>query len=454
MATTTTETLSAIKQPPVRLIDKLKFLGPGFILTASIVGSGELIATTTLGAEAGFVTFWVILVSCAVKVAIQLEFGKHAIYSGETVMEAFNKLPGLRLGKAHWTIWAYLVLMLTKFLQVGGIIGGVALTMNIAFPQINVPIWTFAIAILSSLMVFRGHYRFIEGASLAMIGLFTLFTFACLFFLQYTPYAISLSQVAEGLTFKLPVAAIAVAIGAFGLTGVGGDEILFYNYWCLEKGYARYTGPREDSEEWVSRAKGWINVMYLDAVLAMALYTSVTAAFYLLGAAVLHATGDIPKGYAMVETLSTMYTEALGPWARSIFLIGAVAVLFSTLFSALASWIRIYGDAFSQIGWVDYKNPVSRSRILAVQAWVIPMVWAILFLGVGEPVFMVLTGGVITSVILFMVVYVAVYFRIKQLPVVLLPGKIYNFAFGLSVISIGWVGVYGLIKVIRSVMGG
>jgi manganese transport protein len=46
-----------IKEPPTSFGEKLKFLGPGFILSASIVGSGELIATTTLGAKAGFTAF-------------------------------------------------------------------------------------------------------------------------------------------------------------------------------------------------------------------------------------------------------------------------------------------------------------------------------------------------------------------------------------------------------------
>ena len=70
-------TEQSVKEPPDSLGKMLKFLGPGFILSASIVGSGELIATTTLGAKAGFVVFWVIIVSCLVKVAVQLEFGKH-----------------------------------------------------------------------------------------------------------------------------------------------------------------------------------------------------------------------------------------------------------------------------------------------------------------------------------------------------------------------------------------
>ncbi len=83
----------------------MKYLGPGFILSASVVGSGELISTTALGARAGFLTFWVIIISCFVKVAIQLEFGKQAIRSGETVMASLNRLGGPRLGK-HKTNWS------------------------------------------------------------------------------------------------------------------------------------------------------------------------------------------------------------------------------------------------------------------------------------------------------------------------------------------------------------
>ena len=63
--------------PPNSLLGTLSRLGPSMILSASIVGSGELIMTTTLGAQAGFVALWVILISCLVKVCVQLEFGKH-----------------------------------------------------------------------------------------------------------------------------------------------------------------------------------------------------------------------------------------------------------------------------------------------------------------------------------------------------------------------------------------
>ncbi|MEM9575307.1 MAG: Nramp family divalent metal transporter [Pseudomonadota bacterium] len=217
----------AVMEPPTTLVGSLRHLGPGLILSASIVGSGELISTTVLGAEAGFVTLWVILVSCLVKVAIQLEFGRHTIATGETTMTALNMLPGPKIGKAHCSIWIWLILMTLKNLQLGGIVGSVALILQIVFP--TVPSWIFLvlISVTVSVLVSLGYYILIEKASIVMIGLFTLFTLASVFMLQFTDNAVGLSDLASGLTFQLPATAVVVAIGAFGITGVGAAHILF-----------------------------------------------------------------------------------------------------------------------------------------------------------------------------------------------------------------------------------
>ena len=439
---------SGVLDPPTRFRDRIKYLGPGFILSASIVGSGELIATTTLGAKAGFVTLWIILVSCLVKVAVQVEFGKHAIHSGESVMVAFNKLPGWRIADTHWTVWSWVILMTFKLLQVGGIVGGVAIVLKMALPNVSIAILAFLVAMMVALLTFKGYYRFIEKISLVMMAFFTLFTLACILFLQYTPYALKWSDIQSGLQFDLPAAAVGVAIGAFGITGVGGDEIIYYNYWCIEKGYAVKTGAYEETEIWLQRAKGWIKIMYLDALLSMIVYTIVTAAFYLLGAAVLNQMNVIPEGNETIEILSNMYTKSLGPWARNFFLVGSFVVLFSTLFAALASWVRVYADAFGQLKWIDFYDTKQRSKTIAILAWVFPFAWAITYLLIKLPVFMVLTGGIIGSVILIIVVYVALFFRYRRLPRSLNPGIGYDVLLWMSSIVIFLVGVYGVVKLI------
>jgi len=69
-------TKAGILEPPRGWLASLKYLGPGLITSASIVGSGELIATTTLGAKAGFALMWMVFFSCFVKVAVQAEFAR------------------------------------------------------------------------------------------------------------------------------------------------------------------------------------------------------------------------------------------------------------------------------------------------------------------------------------------------------------------------------------------
>ncbi len=437
-----------VLDPPTTVVGRLKYLGPGFILSAAIVGSGELIATTALGAKAGFITFWVILVSCLVKVALQLEFGKNAIYTGTFTMHNFNQIPGLRIKNTHWTIWLWLSLQGFKLLQVGGIVGGVAIVLHMVFPALSVNLWAIASVLVTSLILYRGNYGPVEKVSFILIILFTSVILISLYLLQWTPYAIQWFQIKEGLQFSLPIGLVGIAFGAFGITGVGGDEIMYYNYWCIEKGYAAYVGPNNGSDQWNSRAKGWFKVMYLDAVLSMVVYTIVTAAFYLLGAAVLHSQGEVPEGYEMIEVLSRIFTVTLGPWAKFLFLIGAFAALYSTLFTATASWARVWGDAFGELGWMKFKTKSEQKKTLAILTWVLPMVWCILFLFIQAPVMMIILGGIATSILLLIIVYVAIHFRYRELPLALRPSIGYDIFFWISTISILVVSGYGVWKVI------
>ena len=156
--------------------------------------------------------------------------------------------------------------------------------------------------------------------------------------------------------------------------------------------------------------------------------------------------GKVPEGNETIEVLSAMYTESLGTWAKPAFLVGAFIVLFSTLFAALASWIRVYTDAFGQLGWIQFGNIKQRKSTLAILAWFFPLAWAVAYLLIKSPVFMVLTGGIVGSVILFIVVYVAIYFRYRRLPDSLQPSRVYNVIFWLSALAIALVGIYGIIK--------
>jgi hypothetical protein len=178
-------------------------------------------------------------------------------------------------------------------------------------------------------------------------------------------YSIGWDDLGEGFSLNvlaLPAAAVAAAFSAFGITGVGASELYAYPYWCLEKGYGRSTGPRTDDPRWAERARGWMRVMYLDAWVSMVVFTVATVAFYCLGATVLHRQGLHPEKERMIETLSEMYVPAFGTWTKIVFLVGAWAVLFKTLYVSSASNSRLTADFLSLTRMVKYAEAGARTK--------------------------------------------------------------------------------------------
>ena len=61
---------------------------------------------------------------------------------------------------------------------------------------------------------------------------------------------------------------------------------------------------------------------------------------------------------------------------------------------------------------------------------------------------MVILGGIATSVLLLLVVYISLVFRYRELPVALKPSVTYDTFFWVSVLSILFVSGYGIIQII------
>ena len=391
----------------------LRKLGPGLIISGSIVGSGELIATTTLGAEVGFVALWLIIVSCGIKVVVQEELGRYVVSSGETALQGLNRVPGPRW-RVSWVVWCWWIMTLGVIIQGGGIAGGVGQVFHLFVPQISGTAWALVAAVSVMALLFRGHYGRVEKICVGMVVSFTFVTIACAVLLGWTPFAPTTEDFLSGLRLGLPEGGIAVAFAAFGITGVGATELIMYPYWCLEKGYARFVGPREEGAAWEGRARGWIRVMQADVLMAMVVYTTATVAFYILGAAVLHGMGTVPAGYGMVSTLSNMYTSTLGPWAFYLFLLGAFFVLYSTLFAGVASSSRVITDFLRLVGVARIENESQLLFWRRVVIVVVPTLYVVLYGFVAQPVFMVIIGGIFQACMLPVISFSAIYLRYRH----------------------------------------
>jgi manganese transport protein len=311
------------------------------------------------------------------------------------------------------------MVLLTQ-LQVGAMYGGVAQVLALLVPSVPVAAWIAVLLALTLALLLGGGYARVERLAMVKVGLFTLLTvLAAVALVRMDTF--SWAEAAGGLTFELPRQGIATAVAVFGITGVGATELFMYPYWCVEKGYARFAGRREDTPAWRERARGWVRVMHVDIAASMVVYTVATVAFYLLGAGVLHARGVVPASRDMIPVLSTIYTGTLGPWVLPLFYLGAVVVLYGTIFAATAAHSRLLADMCRVMGLYardDYARRVQYRRAFVVVLTVLP---AMLYFVFASPVKMVVAGGIVQSVMLPVVGFGTLYLRYRRLPAEMAP---------------------------------
>lgn len=464
------------EQPPERPLSILRRLGPGLIIAASIVGSGELIATTKAGADAGYSLLWLILIGCVIKVFVQVELGRFTISEGRGTIDAIDQMPGPRL-RVSWLVWCWLISHVTSAVfQLGGILGGVGQALAMSLPitgdfvnnldagssvyTYDDVYWSAIVAVITSVLLVNGRYGVIQVAATGMVAAFTMVTIFNLGALPYfSDVKIGWPEIRSGLSFQLPGAgwqAVSTALAAFGIIGVGASELIAYPYWCLEKGYARFTGPRDNSPQWAERARGWMRVMRWDCACSLVIYTFATLCFYILGAAVLHPAGLSPSGNAMISTLAQMYDAVFYPWGDWVFLFGAIAVLYSTVFVATAGNTRVSADAIRVFRFGAFTEE-SRQWWVRFLCAIMPIVNLLVYLVSKSPVKLILLAGFTQATLLPLLGGAALYYRYARCDRRITPGILWDAMLWLSVLGLLVAGMTGAVgrlgELVRALSG-
>jgi Mn2+/Fe2+ NRAMP family transporter len=337
--------------------------------------------------------------------------------------------------------------------QQGGILGAtsqavsaISFTNNEVHWLNNINVLSLIIALITAVMLYFGRFSFIQSFSTFLVFLFTTVTLFNVIYLQYIPgWEISWADIKAGMSLGIPESkdGLAIALAAFGLIGVGSSEIIMYPYWCLEKGYAKFTGPYQDTPEWHENAKGWIKVLKIDAWISLVVYTLATVAFYILGASILHRNELLPEENNLITTLGEMYVPVFGLWAKPVFYAGAIAVLYSTFFVAAAGNARVLADSFALIGIIKKDAPTHEkwTKILSF-AW--PIAALVLFLFIQAPKSMIIWSGIAQAVMLPMLAFAALYFRYFKTPKKLKPAFIWDIFLIISALGMLIVAVWTL----------
>lgn len=448
-----------IKEPPDSFIASLKYLGPGMVTSAAVVGSGELLTATTLGAQAGFMLLWLIFLSTFVKVAVQIELARWSISTGKTAMTGYDKVPP-KIGKHGWISYIGILMFLQIIVGQGGVLGAAALAMSMVVPIGADPLSTTSLGFWIAVMVIlaigihvANKYDIVEKVATALVVLVTVGVVAMVVGVEFTPFNWTASDLGYGMTFRIAAGAMGFALGMFGMTGVGAGEITAYTYWVVEKGYAAWTGSNDESQAWVNRARGWIKVMKIDAWISWVIYTISTAAFYILGAAVLHPQGLEPKGNKVLEVISQIFNSTLGAGAATIFLIGAAVALFKTILANVPGFSRQVSNTLAVFSVFDWKDGHTRNRWQRSLVIALPIIWGLTAIVFQSPLLLIILAGIGNAIFLMAVVVAAIYLnrtetddRIKDK----LPWNIYLAISSIAVFAVGFIGLVDQIVKINS----
>ncbi len=409
-----------VASAPQAFREVIRWLGPGLITASAVVGTGELIAAPVLGAESGYDLLWLILLSCVLKVVIQHELGRYSIGTGDTGLEALDRVPGPHL-RVHWVVWCWFVMQTMSLMAQGGMFAGVAEILHRLVPAVGISTWVWGVMAVTVFMLVVGRYQLIERVSVCLVICFTALTVSAAGLLLMKPEYFSWSDLLDGLMIRPPQGGLGTAVAAFGITGVGSADLVTYCYWSIEKGYARYTGACDNTPAWLGRARGWLRVMSVDVLSAMVVYTCATVAFYLLGAGILHGLGVLPQGTETVEMLSNIYTETLGSGSHYFFLAGAFAVLYSSLFAGTAAAARVFADFVALMGGYQRRDYKARRHVTQIFSFILLFVPAVYYMLLREPILMVKIAGYAQAIMLPILAFSTIYLRYFHLPRAIRP---------------------------------
>ena len=388
-----------MQEAPKTFLERLKFIGPSVVVTGSVVGSGSIVMTPLLGAAAGFMLLWWLLLSMWSKPIIQAEIARYIVVSKKTFLEAFADMPGFKTtiqGKTtSWLVWFMFIGVIPSIAGMGGLAGAVAEAGNTMFPFLTVEIWVVISCLVTWILLYFGSYKSLEKTLLVMVLFFSFMTMIIAIAMQSTDYQVSAAQVSSGLSFSFPSGYLPLALAVFGFTGISYGEIMAYTYWCLEKGYAENSGNN------VEETKHWIKTMQTDVWVTVFFITLGTLPFFFLGAGVLYNIPELQQALAtssfwdidVISSLQNMFSLVLGGWAKWLFIILAFFVLFSTLLSGTAAFTRTISDYLISMGLVK-EQANTRKKLIKLIAFLIPFLSGLFYFVLPNPFTLLLIAGI------------------------------------------------------------
>jgi Mn2+/Fe2+ NRAMP family transporter len=332
-------------------VSVLRLAGPGLIVAAAGIGSGDVVSATVGGASYGVVLLWAIVVGAFFKFVLNEGIARWQLATGTTALEGWAEhLPawvqvyfGLYL--VLWTVAVSAALTNATGLGIANLTGG----------RISQPWGAVLHSLFGFVFVLLGGYAGFEKLMKALVAVMGFSILLCAALTFHEPV-----RTIQGLLLPtVPSGSGRQVLSLVG--GIGGSiTILSYNYWMREE---RMVGPG-----YLRYVRGDVAIAYLfTAIFGLSVMLIANQAFFSAGVRITDAQA-VPK---MAEMLGGI----LGPFGRYAYSVGFWAAVFASLLGVWQSVPYIYADFYSIVRKAD-----DAGRAAAVTVSSLPYRLALVFI--------------------------------------------------------------------------
>ncbi len=300
----------------------LKLAGPGLVVAATGIGSGDVVSATVGGARYGVVLLWAIALGAFFKFVLSEGIARWQLATGQTVIEGWAEhlhasvkvLFGIYL--VFWTVFVSSALTNACGLGIANLTGD----------AISRTTGALLHTVIGFAVVWLGGYGKFEKLMKLLVGVMGFSILVCA--------ALTMTNPAPALTGLL-LPTIPDGSGTYVLSligGIGGSvTMLSYNYWMREEGM-RGSG-------YLSYVRGDVAVAYaFTAIFGMSIMLIANTAFFAPGVPLRDAEA-VPRMAAFLGTI-------LGPFGVWAYGLGFWAAVFASLLGVWQSVPYLYADIY------------------------------------------------------------------------------------------------------------
>jgi hypothetical protein len=447
-----------------------KVLGPGVILLATALGSGEYVLWPFISAHIGLSILWAAIVAIAIQFFINMEVERWTLATGETAITGFTRL---------WKPWWFLFIIMAVVPNMWpGFATGAATCLSFVVGDLNVQLVGILglIAVGITLTASPVVYQTVERLQTVVIGAVIVWlALAVVLGTTTDAWGDLVSGFGSFGTIKTNDAVTAAALaGAIAFAGSGGCGNLAVSNWIRDKGMGmghyipRIVSPMtgeqeavpstgntfEPNDENMRRWRGWWKVANTEQ--AVTFWLIGTAGIVILSVLAYSTVfgKDTGEDFDFIKAEGDVLSDAVAPWFATVFWLAGFFKLLSTMLGNFDYVSRITADAV-KINAAPASSTWTESRIYAATVWALIIFGiAILLIFTDQPLVLLVIGSALSAMVMFIYSILLIVLNRKALPDIIRISGFRLVVMGVAVLWFGYFSVRVLIAYIPQLWGG